>query len=346
MSPTEHGGPDALQPIAHDFSTNANPLGPPPSLARALAAADRSRYPDPSYAALRGALGAWHGVAPERVVPGAGTSEAIRRLTLAAHLGGVARAWVPRPGYGDYAAAALALGLRVDGYADEAALLEVLARRAEPALVWLCEPCNPTGASLGPGFWRAAEPLLASFDGVVVLDRAYEPLRLAGADPVPAGFAARAWQCLSPNKSLGLTGIRAGYLLAPVDGATPLRRRVDALAPSWVLSAEGVVLLDELRRPPTRAWLARSRATLVDWGQQQRAALDALGWLQRPSTTPFWLARPGLDDEQLPRRLQALREHGVKLRDARSFGLPGWVRVSVQPPASQRELVRAWHATR
>ena len=32
----EHGGPDGGLPITHDFSTNANPLGPPPALLQAV----------------------------------------------------------------------------------------------------------------------------------------------------------------------------------------------------------------------------------------------------------------------------------------------------------------------
>lgn len=36
-----------------------------------------------------------------------------------------------------------------------------------------------------------------------------------------------------------------------------------------------------------------------------------------------------------------LRERGIRVRDAASFGLPGWVRVSAQPPAAQQALQQA-----
>jgi histidinol-phosphate aminotransferase len=42
----------------------------------------------------------------------------------------------------------------------------------------------------------------------------------------------------------------------------------------------------------------------------------------------------------------ALREAGIQLRDARSFGLPGHVRLAVLPPASQAALAQAWQAAR
>lgn len=341
----DHGGPDDGPPIAHDFSTNANPLGPPPALAAALLDVDRRRYPDPRYRRLRETLARWHGVAAERVLPCAGISEAIRRLTLAAQRRGIAAASGPRPGYGDYAAAAQALGLSWHGHDDGDALLRALVGAREPLLLWLCEPCNPTGAARPSGFWDALARALAARPVVLVLDRAYEPLRLAGADPVPAALAARAWQCLSPNKALALTGVRAGYLLAPTDDASGLRPGVEALAPSWVLAAEGVALLEAWARPATQHWLADARERLRPWVAQQRGALAALGWAQRDSVANFWLAQPEAQGEALQRRLARLRAHGLKLRDATSLGLPGWLRLGVQPPAAQRALVEAWRAT-
>lgn len=336
-----HGGPDGLQPIRHDFSTNASPLGPPPELARAIAQADRTRYPDPSYDALRERLADWHGVPRRHVLATAGTSEAIRRLTLAARLQGVDTVWVPHPGYGDYAAAANALEMALHDYGSEEQLLEVLATRRTRALVWICEPCNPTGGALSRDFWSQLHRVIGTTDCVVALDRAYEPLRLSGRDPVPRPLALQAWQCFSPNKALGVTGLRAGYLVAPRHDPRQLRERAASLAPSWVLSAEGVALLDGLHGVSTRAWLDAARATLADWTLMQRDALEALGWEQRPSVVPFWLARPPAGTS-LPLRLRRLRDAGIKLRDATSLGLPGWVRVSAQPPASQRALRDAW----
>lgn len=353
MTPTrvEHGGPDGGTPVTHDFSSNVNPLGPPPGMAAAVRAADRGRYPDPHYRQLRERLAAWHGVATSRVLPTAGTSEAIRRLTLAAQHQGTRSVWLPQPGYGDYRAAADALRLSVHDYADANALLQGLNGAPGPALVWLCEPCNPTGLSLPAAFWSALAGTASQRPLILAIDRAYEPLRLDGADPVPPAVADRAWQCFSPNKAFGLPGVRAGYLLAPadtadtvdtVDAAAGSTACVESLAPSWVLAAEGVALLDALPAPSAQRWLAQSRRTLAQWGQTQRESLQTLGWHQRDSSVPFWLARPRQQGADLEHQLARLRTRGVKLRDATSFGLPGWVRVSAQPPLAQQALVDAW----
>ena len=309
----EHGGPDDGPAAAFDFSTNASPLGPPPALLGAVQRADRHAYPDPSYRALRRRLGD-----EDLVLPTAGGAEGIRRLTLAALLAGHREVWVPQPGFGDYAAAAQALGLAVKPYAAPADI-----RPAAPALIWICEPCNPTGASAAG--WPALDGHL------VAVDRAYEPLRLAGEAPA---LPPHAWQLVCPNKALGLTGVRAGYLIAPA--ADAVWAHALSLAPSWVLSAEGVALLTHWLDDDTQAWLADARAQLRGWTAGQRAMLADLDWLQRPSCTNFWLARPPRPD-MTPR----LRERGIRVRDASSFGLPGWVRVSAQPPAAQQALQQA-----
>lgn len=309
----EHGGPDGGPPAAFDFSSNASPLGPPPALMRVVQAADRTSYPDPSYRALRRLLG--H---DDLVLPTAGGAEGIRRLTLAAMLAGRREVWVPQPGFGDYALAAQALGLAVKPYAQPADI-----HPTAPSLVWICEPCNPTGASV------ATWPDLS--EHLVIVDRAYEPLRLQGEAPaLPPG----AWQLHCPNKALGLTGIRAGYILASTTDA--VWSHALSLAPSWVLSAEGVAMLTHWPDGTTQAWLASTRATLREWTAAQRALLAELDWLQQPSCTHFWLARPPRPDYAL-----RLRERGLRVRDATSFGLPGWVRVSAQPPGAQQALQRA-----
>ena len=108
------------------------------------------------------------------------------------------------------------------------------------------------------------------------------------------------------------------------------------LAPSWVLSAEGVALLTHWLDDDTQAWLADARARLRDWTAAQRGMLADRRWRQLPSCTHFWLARP-----PRPGLAPRLRERGIQVRDAASFGLPGWVRVSAQPPAAQQALRQA-----
>ena len=172
-----------------------------------------------------------------------------------------------------------------------------------------------------------------------MLDRAYAPLRLAGADTLGATQMHRVWQLFSPNKALGLTGVRAAYALAPLHAQQAVAQ-LDALAPSWVVGAHGVAMLTAWTQSPTQDWLQSSLQTLRVWKQQQIQALQALGWQCLPSDTPFFCARPP-DRGALGTLLAGLRAQGIQLRDATSFGLPGHVRLGVLPPQAQAALVSA-----
>ena len=70
---------------------------------------------------------------------------------------------------------------------------------------------------------------------------------------------------------------------------------------------------------------------------------ESLGWRCLPSEANFFCAQPALPEGlSLQQALAALRAQGIKLRDTTSFGLPGHVRISVQPPAVQDALHNAW----
>lgn len=336
-----HGGPDALGVPLHDFSTNSNACGPCPEVHAAVAGADAARYPDPAYTALRAALGSFHGVDAARVLIAGSASEFIHRATALAVRSGLRAALLPAHSYGDYAQAAQAWGL-------------VLRRAGEggqgpeggTVLHWACEPSSPLGLE---------DPVLRDWGrapraaDLRVLDCAYLPLRLdagvGGAGAVRA-FAlpesGGAWQLWSPNKALGLTGVRAAYAIAP-EGAEDRVQALRALAPSWPTGAHGVALLQAWAQPPVQQWLAQSRSVLGDWKRQQLALCAELGWSVLPgSLANYFVTRPPVAD--LAGALQALRAQGIKLRDCASFGLPGHVRLGVLGPQAQQALRRAWMA--
>lgn len=318
-----HGGPDALGVPAHDFSTNANACGPCPQALAALREADRSRYPDPAYTALRARLAAFHGVEAGRIVVAASASEFIHRITACAARAGLRHAVLPAHGYGDYARAAQAWGLA--------------SAPQEPALHWACEPASPLGTADAALAQWARQP--APPGTLRVIDCAYAPLRLEGAGAAPPGDA---WQMWTPNKALGLTGVRAAYAIAPgtAEGVSQAAA-VQALAPSWPLGADGVALLQAWVEEDAQAWLAASLATLRGWKARQAALCTALGWAVVPgSLANYFTARLPVAD--VPAVLQALRGRGVKLRDCASFGLPGHVRLGVLAPVSQQALHEAW----
>ncbi len=323
----QHGGPDAEGVSAHDFSTNANACGPCPPVLAALRVADATCYPDPQSTALRERLGAFHGVAPARIVTAASGSEFIFRITalFARQRGEVVQ--LPRHAYGDYARAAQAWDLALeDPQPDDAGIA---------GLRWCCDPSSP----LGLPEERLDERVDALPPGAhCVLDLAYEPLRLEGALQLGAAQRDRVWQLWTPNKALGLTGVRAAYAIAPRDAQAWIDG-LDEMAPSWPLGAHGVALLQAWTFPETQRWLAASLAILRDWKQQQLALCRALGWPCQPGVGNFFTARP--TPAHGDAMVAALRARGIRLRDTASFGLSGQVRLAVLPPASQAALREA-----
>ena len=345
-----HGGADALGAARFDFSTNSNACGPCPAALAAVQAADATHYPDPVYTALRQRLAAFHGVDSERVLLAGSASEFIFRISAWAQQQGVHRVQLPAHHYGDYARAAQAWGL------------QPMNNRAEPtpvaagtdALHWACEPSSPLGqAHVGwPTWLTRLTPLASAADesaesvqavGLIVLDAAYAPLRLSGTPSLRQAQLDQVWQLFTPNKALGLTGVRAAYVIAPSIENTWARGQINAikslnlLASSWPLGVHGEALLHAWASPPVQAWLAQCLPTLRHWKARQMTLLQNLGWQLQPSEANYFCAKP-----PQPLDLAALRAaHGIKLRDCASFGLPGWLRLGVLGPQAQAALAQA-----
>lgn len=333
-----HGGPDTAGVPLWDFSTNSNACGPCSEAREAVQGAEATRYPDPAYTALRESLGAFHGVAPGRVVLAASASEFMHRITTLAALQGAVQAALPLHSYGDYAQAAQVRGLDV-----------VRGTGVAAGLQWACEPSSPLGL---------ADPAVRAWqlDGVArdgglpdvlrVLDCAYAPLRLdpegAWTGAPPAQLPSACWQLWTPNKALGLTGVRAAYAIGPAGSEEQVRTLV-ALAPSWPVGAHGVALLQAWVQPAVQQWLVYSLSTLREWKSRQQALCLDLGWaVHAGSLANYFCAQPA--SAELQNDLVALRAAGIKLRDATSFGLPGTVRLGVLAPAAQDALRLAWKA--
>ncbi|OYY90372.1 MAG: aminotransferase, partial [Polaromonas sp. 28-63-22] len=260
-----HGGPDQHGVPLHDFSTNSNACGPCPDALIAVRQADATQYPDASYTALRRQLAAFHGVAVQRIVLAASASEFIFRITgWVAQQGGEGVS-LPPHSYGDYAQAASAHRLTLTNRPERAALR------------WACDPSSPLGSA-----HVGLQALTASPAAVTVLDRAYEPLRLSGALALDTAQLQTVWQLYTPNKALGLTGVRAAYAIAPM-GSELHVAALEQLCASWPIGAHGVAMLRAWTSPDAQAWLARSLATLRDWKARQVALCESWGWRYLPS---------------------------------------------------------------
>jgi histidinol-phosphate aminotransferase len=316
-----HGSTDSGPTPRYDFSSNANALGPNPIILSALQSVDPTHYPDYTYHALHQALANHHQVQPEQVAIGAGASELILRLAYF-HRDQHRPVLTFSPTFSEYSRAAQIAGLPVLVAKNEAEFCDHL---SAAGLAFLCIPNNPTGTMYSEQFLQTVAA--RSANTTVIVDLAYRDLSQQTV-PIPPTF----WQLHAPNKAHGMTGIRAGYLIAPTS-----LQHFRNFAPAWVLSAHGEAFLLATLRPEAQDWVKETRQILWQWRDRLQAKLQNLGYEQSWSQANFGL----INVSDATAITQALRNRGIRVRDCTSFGLPQWIRISAQDAIAQDELIRA-----
>jgi histidinol-phosphate aminotransferase len=346
LSPAHHGSrvPRELEAAGHnpadvlDFSSNINPFGPSPAVARALAELDPAPYPDRHSDTLSRAIAGRDGVPREWTLLGNGASELIWLIALAYADRG-RRVAVFSPTFSEYAHACRAMGAEVvevwadeaDGYAFHPEMVNAL-EEAQPDIVFLCNPNNPTGRLLSAHnlrLLRAAVP-----DALWVIDEAYHafverPPKLEGW--LREGAGTHLLLLRSLTKDNALAGLRLGYLLGRAETLAPLR----AVQPPWSVNAAAQVA--GLAAMEDGAHLTRTLADTRYVGEKLQSDLRALGLAVLPSDTHYALVNVG--DGAAFRA--ALLAHGIQVRDCASLGLPSYVRIAPRQPADNARLLEA-----
>ncbi|MCY3504652.1 MAG: histidinol-phosphate transaminase [Chloroflexi bacterium] len=341
---TVHGGLDEaelrdyglLPQDVLDFSANINPLGPSPLVRQAAAAADLSSYPDRDSLAIREALAERLGVAIDHLLVGNGSTELIHLLARSRLRTGDC-CLIFAPTFGEYEAAAAASGAEVHHLAATEAhgfrwpIEEAVGtiRELQPALVFLCNPNNPTGLYLSRD---AVEQLAAvSEHGLLLLDDAYASLADSPWDATPLLGNGNVAILRSMTKDHALAGVRLGYLVAQPEVIGGARALQHAWSVNAVAQAAGLAALrDDDHVAAARAVIREAKAYLC-------AELGALGLAVSPSATNFLLVKVG--DGAGVRR--ALLRRGLAVRHCASFGLPEHIRLAVRVREDCARLVGA-----
>lgn len=336
LQPPVHGGLRAGEsPEPVDFSANLNDFLPEPPLADWLAQVRWDRYPDPDATALRQALASAAGVPLETVWPGNGSCELITSLALACLRPGE-RVLVAGPTFAEYERACHVAHAAVHRASpppgspafacwDPESLREAV-EKVQPRLVWLCNPNNPTGHYLRR---TQLESVIAATDALWVLDESYLPFVQAPDDWTDLAREGRVVLLRSLTKWFRVPGLRLGYVVASPDVVHGVRMAQPAWSVNAAAQLVGVRLLAWPHpRGAALRELAAARAELAD-------GLAGLGFAVLASETNFLLVRVG-DGAAVA---AALRRWGVVVRDAASFGLPEWIRVTVRRPEANRRLL-------
>ena len=305
------------------LNTNENPYGPSPRVAEAIAAAtDRLRlYPDPRATALREAIAASYGVAPEEVFVGNGSDEVLAH-TFQALLKHDAPLLFPDITYSFYPVYCGLYGVAYEEVPLDAAMRVQLADyRQTCSAILLANPNAPTGIALAR---QEIEALVAEHpDQLVVVDEAYVDFGAESAVPLVARHDnLLVIQTLS--KSRALAGLRVGFAI----GQRPLIEALERVKDSFnsypldCLAIAGAVAAIE-----DDAWFQETRARIMASRELLFRDLSELGFEVLPSAANFLFARH-------PRRSGAhlaaqLRERDVLVRHFRKPRIQDFLRITV-----------------
>ncbi len=329
---------------ALDFSASISPLGPPAGLWDALRQVDLTAYPDPECLELREALAQRLETAVDRILVGNGSTELIHLLArayLSPPPAGCANAvLLLTPTYGEYAGAGALAGAAVLelvarrelGFCWDLAQAGEIIRARRPALVFLCNPNNPTGVYLEQEEVSALAQAVAQVGGLLALDEAYLSFvadswnSLALLEP-GSGVADSVVILRSMTKDYALTGLRLGYSLAGPE----ITGRLARFQPDW--SVNGLAQAAGLVALADTGYLPAARQAVDAAKSYLTAALTALGFGVLPAAANFLLVEVG-DGAAWQDRLM---RRGIFVRDCASFGLPDCIRIGIRPmPDCQR----------
>ena len=257
-----------------DFSVNGNPYGPSPHVHEAIAKVPVDRYPDRECLVLCQTILdvelAEANLPLASIICGNGSSELIWAIAHAYLVVGD-KAAIIGPTFGEYLAASRAVGAsvveaRAELEADFQHDLFSLGRwliANRPALVWLCNPNNPTGSHLKLQDLYYLAKICDEIGALLVIDEAYHHFVFSCDSAIELLFTELQSHVLvlrSLTKDYALAGLRLGYAV----GSLETIQRLRAVLPSWnvngLAQAAGCAALgdrDHIRT--TLTWLAEER---------------------------------------------------------------------------------------
>ena len=190
------------------------------------------RYPDPQPPALRARLAQLYGVAPEQLLVGRGSDEAIDLLVRALCVPGQDAIVVTPPVFGMYVVCARLQGARiievplVDGDAGFVADLDAIREAAlgqGAKLVFLCSPSNPAGSAIPLDGIKALAHALEGH-ALVVVDEAYGEFADGASATTLLGAHANVAVLRTLSKAHALAAARIGVVVGGAELVAVLQR--------------------------------------------------------------------------------------------------------------------------
>lgn len=328
-----------------DFSSNMNPLGPPPSVKKVLARyADAiDRYPDPAVRGLRSKLARLHRVDEQSILIGNGAAELIDLVVRSLQPKTTALAV---PCFDEYGDAVRKLGGTIkeiplsaerEFVLDEETLR--LSDEGRPAdLYMIGSPNNPTGQLVDPALLMR----LLESGAYVAVDEAFMdfvPNEAEFSLLQEASRHERLFVIRSMTKFYSIPGIRLGYIVGAPKSLSRLRRLQVPWSVNSLAQLIGEAVLDDTD------YAARS----LQWLQEERpwlaSRLQSAGFEVFGGVTNYMLLRIPPQMKLSASMLQLeMGKRGVLIRDASRF--PGldhrYIRVAIKRREQNEKLLQAF----
>ncbi|UYV38531.1 histidinol-phosphate transaminase [Rhodobacteraceae bacterium D3-12] len=321
------------------LSSNENPLGAPASAKAALAEAAGTAhlYPSTDHAALREAIGAVHGLDPERIICGVGSDEVLQ-FVVQAFAGPGDEVIHTEHGFSMYPILAHMAGAvpvsvpERERVVDVDAILSAVSERTR--VVFIANPGNPTGTVVSEAeLVRLADGLPEHV--ILVLDGAY--VEFAEGYDGGVGLASARPNVLMTrtfSKIYGLGGLRIGWGYGPkamIDVMTRIRQPFN-LSVLQLAAAEAAVRDQE--------WVQACARLNSEQRARLTGALRQLGVACDDSHGNFVLARFGSED-QAHAADAALQEDGIIVRRVAGYGFADGLRITVGDAAQTGRVIVA-----
>jgi histidinol-phosphate aminotransferase len=318
------------------LASNENPLGPSPNSVQAMRVAlgNSHLYPDGSGFCLCKTIAAKLGLAPENIILGNGSNEALEFLGHA-FLDAQRQDEVIASEYAFvvYKLIATSFGARMIEVPspDYRQNLEAMLRAITPKtrLIFIANPNNPTGTLISQ---RAIDSFMSRVPEkvIVVFDEAY--FEFLNDPPDTLRFVRESRNVIvlrTFSKIHGLAGLRIGYAVSRPDVTDVLHRtrqpfNVNSIAQAGALAA----LEDEAHLRETKRVIDEGRAYLQEQFAEMRISFV-------PGVANFLMANVGdgcaVFDQLLQRK--------IIVRPLKGYNLPEWVRISVGTMEENQKLI-------
>ena len=336
---TPYGAPQAPLPVALNVNENTHPV--PDEVASdilddiAVALSGVNRYPDREFTTLREALAEYlgHGLEAAQIWAGNGSNEVLQHI-MQAFAGPGRTVFGFAPTYSMYpliaqgTGARWVAGTRETDYTLSAESAAAQVAEADPDVVILCSPNNPTGTPLG---LDVIEAVYDAARGVVIVDEAYQEFapREAASALVLLGGRPRLAVSRTMSKAFAFAGARVGYLAADPAFIDALRL---VRLPYHLSALTQAAATAALRNSDTMLGMVDE---IVEQRERISGTLEALGYQPYESWSNFVLFG-GVDDPRAT--FEALYDRGILVRDV---GIPHHLRVTAGTEAETTAFLEA-----